>query len=310
MEENQQVDQQPSGPLVTIILVSYFKATALRRALAAIEASTIKDRLQTIVLDPGTHDTTPSWDIEHPDITFLRMPRNFGMTKATNIGLRSVKAGLVMFLDPSIELRPNTIEELVAALEGIPDAAAVAALRVNASGEALPQIQRLPDRDQLWKLWQDPDSLAAAVPGPGDAIPNEHPGLRVLLTRLSFLKGMNFFDQNYGEFGGDLELAFQIRHSSKKAYIIPSAPVVDHSSADRGPQWNSGQLATFAADRLNGVANFVGRRTGFIAGILMRLQATFTVLLRALTFQNPGYNWPLFTSLLGGQKIDGSQGSV
>ena len=310
MEETQQVEQQPSGPLVTVIVVSYFKATALRRALAAIEAQTIKDRLQTIVLDLGTHDTTPSWDLEHPGVTFLRMPRNFGMTKATNIGLRSTKAGLVLFLDPCIELRPNTIEELMAALEGIPDAAAVAALRVNERGEALPQIQRLPDREQLWKLWQDPDSLVAATPGEGDAIPNEHPGLRVLLTRLAFLKGMNFFDENYGEFGGDLELAFQIRHAGKKAYVIPSAPVMDHSGADRGPQWNNGQLATFAADRLNGVANFIGRRAGFVSGLLLRVQAFFTVLLRAITFQKAGYNWPLLTSLLGGQKIDGSQGSV
>lgn len=310
MEETQQVEQQPSGPLVTVIIVSYFKATALRRALSAIEASTIKDRLQTIVLDLGTHDTTPSWDLEHPGVTFLRMPRNFGTTKASNIGLRSVKANLVMFLDPCVELRPNTIEELVAALDGIPDAGAVAAMLVDQNGDPLPQIRKLPDREQLWKLWQDPDSLAASVPGKEDAVANEYPGRKAVLTRLATLKGMNFFDENYGDFGGDIELAFQIRHAGKKTYVIPSAPVVDHANADRGPQWSNGQLATFAADRLNGVSNFLGRRAGFVAGLLMRLQAVFTVLLRALTFQSPGYNWPLFTSLLGGQKIDGSQGSV
>jgi GT2 family glycosyltransferase len=310
MEETPQAELQPSEPLVTIIVVSYFQATALRRAIAAIEASTVKDRLQTVVLDMGTHDTTSSWDIEHPEITFLRMPRNFGSSKASNIGLRSAKAEFVLFLDPSVELRPDTVEKLVEALESNPDAAAVAPLLVDDKGEPLPQIRTLPDRDTLWKLWQNADAQSAAAPGSQAPAVNEFPGRRALLTRRSFLKGMSYFDESYGDWGGDLELAFQIRHAGKKAYVLPSAPAVDHGSADRGPNWNNGQLATFAADRLTGVAHFVGKRAGFMPGVLVRVQAIFTVLLRALTFQKPGYNWPLLMSLIGAQKIDGSQGSV
>jgi hypothetical protein len=61
---------------------------------------------------------------------------------------------------------------------------------------------------------------------------------------------------------------------------------------------------------LSGTAHFLGKRLGFMPELLIRLQAILVTLLRALTFQNPGYNWSLLSNLLGGSKIDGSQGGV
>lgn len=311
MEEVQPLtlEQEQLAPLVTVIIVSYRRRSVLRRCLEALEKSEDRARMQVIVLDAGNHDTTPEWDLEFSEITFLRMPRNFGATKALNIGIRSAKADLLLFLDPAISVEPGTISQLIAQQEATPDAGALCPLLVDPSGKPVPQVSALPDRDTLWKAWQDPAALVRTVPGSGPGpIVVEYPERKALLVRRVFLHGMNYFDEKYGEWGGDLELAFQIRHAGKKALILPAVKAVDHSATEAQLNWSNGQLAIIAADRLNGVANFLGKRLGFVPGLLIQIQAILVTLLRTLTFQRPGYNFTLLLSLLGGQKIDGTQG--
>jgi GT2 family glycosyltransferase len=311
MEETQQEQEQPLGPRVTVIIVSYLRGAALSRCLEALEKSQERKLLQIIVLDPGSHDTTPEWDLKYPETTFLRMPRNFGATKALNIGIRSAKANLLFFLDPAIEVSPDTISRLASLLEETPDAGAVCPLRVDAQGNILPQVRSLPDRDALWRLWQDDSALPAFTPETIEhATAIEYPGRKALLIRRNFLKGMNYLDEHYGEWGADLELAFQIRHASKKAYLIPDVRVLDHSATDPKTPWNSAQRAILAADRLNAVSHFLSKRAGFLAGILIRVQAVFYIFVRALILHDAAYSWSLLSALLGGNKVDGSQTSL
>jgi N-acetylglucosaminyl-diphospho-decaprenol L-rhamnosyltransferase len=308
--DGQQPEPEP-GPIASIIIVSYRRGAALRRCVAAIEKAEQRKRLDVIVLDLGMYDTTGEWDLEFPETTFLRLPRNFGATKALNIGIRSAKAALLCFLDPAVELLPDTIPRLVAALEEIPEAGAVCPLLVDEQGNAVPQVRRLPDKASLWQAWQDEAALTATVPPVSDKpVVLEYPGRKALVVPRSFLKGMNYFDEKYGEWGADLELAFQIRHAGKKALLIPDVKALDRSALENRPAYASAQRATLAADRLNGVSHFLSKRAGFVAGLMVLIQAILVTLLRALTFQDAGYNWSLLASLLGGQKIDGSQGGI
>jgi N-acetylglucosaminyl-diphospho-decaprenol L-rhamnosyltransferase len=299
------------GPIASVIVVSYRRGAVLRRCVEAIEKAEERKRLDVIVLDLGNYDTTTEWDLEFPETTFLRLPRNFGATKALNIGIRSAKAELLCFLDPAIELLPDTIPRLAAALEEFPEAGAVCPLLIDEQGNPVPQVRRLPDKDTLWKAWQEETPVGANVPPVLDKpLAVEYPGRKALLMPRSFLKGMNYFDEKYGEWGADLELAFQIRHAGKKVLIIPDVKAVDRGGSEPRERHTSSQRATLAADRLNGVSHFLAKRAGYFPGLLIHIQAVLVTLLRALTFQDPGYNWSLLGSLVGGQKVDGSQGGI
>ncbi|MBI3682105.1 MAG: glycosyltransferase family 2 protein [Acidobacteria bacterium] len=309
--QQQQESERPAGPRVSVIVLSFHRGVALKRCLKALERSVDKERLQVIVLDPGAHDTSPAMDIEFPRVEFLRMPRNFGATKSLNIGIRSAKAELLLFLDPAVEVRPDTIVRLASVLEETREAGAVCPLLVDAAGSAVPQTRRLPDRDTLWRAWQDENAIELSTPQEaGPMVVVEWAGRKALLTRLAFLKGMNYFDARYGEWGGDLELAFQIRHAGKKTLLTPDVPVTDHSAEDPPLQWTSAQRATLAADRLNGVAHFLGKRAGFLSGLWFRVAAVLLTIARAIAFQGGGYTWSLLSALAGGQKIDGTQGTL
>lgn len=303
--------QQPVSLLASVLIVSHNRVESLRRCLAALEKSQERPRLDVIVLDTGSRDGSARLDADFPEMTFLRMPRNFGATKALNIGIRSAKADLLLLLDPGVELPPNAIPALAQLLGQTPDAGALCPLLVDPSGQPIPQVSPLPSAAILKQAWRDPSALSSSVPPLSDAlIPTEYGGRKALLVRKTFLKGMNYFDERYGDFGGDLELAFQIRHASKKTFIAPQVRATDHSPAEAAPSYSDGQQATLAADRLNGAAHFHGKRAGFAAEWMFRIGAILGALGRVLTFQRPGYNLSLVTSLISSQKIDGSQSNV
>jgi hypothetical protein len=306
MDEVAQQPEQPQGPSVSVLVLSFNRDAYLRGCLEALERSEDRQRLQIIVLDPGSRKSASLLQPDFPEVTILRMPRNFGATKALNIGLRTAKADIVFFLDPAIEIRPDTIWKLVAALEESRDAAAVCPLLVDGKGQPLPQVRPLPDRDTLVKIWRTGEGIPAAVPS-GARTAVGYPGRKALLIRLNFLRGMSFFDEHYGEWGADLELAFQIQHAAKKTYILGDVAVVDRSVDEPVEALPVSDRALLAADRANGVARFLERRTGLVGGLLFRAGAILSTLFSALTFQEPGFSWSLFLNLLSGTKIDGSQ---
>ncbi|MBL8231135.1 MAG: glycosyltransferase [Bryobacterales bacterium] len=306
MEEVQQQAGQPQGLAVSVLVLSFNRDAHLRGCLEALEKSADRQRLQIIVLDPGSQTSASLLQPDFPEVTILRMPRNFGATKALNIGLRTAKADTVLFLDPAVLVEPDTISKLLAALEANREAAAVCPVLVDGQRKPVAQVRALPDREMLGRIWRQGEEVPSSLPS-GDVTATGYPGRRALLIRLNFLRGMNYFDEHYGEWGADLELAFQIQHAAKKTLILGDVPVVDRDAGEAAPEMAAGDRALLAADRANGVARFLERRTGFFGGLMFRTGAVLGTLLAALTFQDPGFSWSLFMNLLGGTKIDGSQ---
>lgn len=306
MEEVQQQAEQPQGLSVSVLVLSFNRDAHLRGCLEALEKSADRQRLQIIVLDPGSQTSASLLQPDFPEVTILRMPRNFGATKALNIGLRTAKADTVLFLDPAVLVEPDTVSKLLAALEANREAAAVCPVLVDGQRKPLAQVRALPDRAMLGRIWRDGEEVPSSLPS-GDVTATGYPGRRALLIRLNFLRGMNYFDGHYGEWGADLELAFQIQHAAKKTLILCDVPVVDRAAGEAAPDMTASDRALLAADRANGVARFLERRTGFLGGLMFRIGALLSTLLAALTFQDPGFSWSLFMNLLSGTKIDGSQ---
>src|SRR5262249_27219754 len=154
-------------------------------------------------------------------------------------------------------------------------------------GQIVPQLRRLPEPELLWRVWQDAAAIPLTAPPATDSpVAVECPTRKALVIRRAFLKGMNYFDEKYGEWGADLELAYQIRHAGKKALILPDIRAIDRSGAEQPPAWSSSQRAVLAADRLNGVSHFLAKRAGFLSGLFITIRAVLLTFLRALTFQD------------------------
>jgi len=300
-------EEAPAGPRVTVIISSYNQAPALRRCLQALEASAERQTIEIIVMDNGSFDDTPAVEEEFPEVTFLRLPKYFGRTKALNIASRTAHADLLFYLSPEIEVAPRVMCTLVARMEAEPETVGAACPLVeDESGNQALLYFRLPDRAALYRVWATGEGLEPmAVDASADAVPAEFVRFDAFMVTKYFVRGLNYLDERLGESWVDAEVCWQIHRGGKKVLVLPQLKAVRH--AEERPERPASARAALASDCGVGAAAFVAKRDGFFAGLFFRLRLILTALGRALTFRDAGYNFSLFAALLSGQKVDGTQ---
>ena len=299
--------EETQTPLqVSVLLVSYNAAEALRRSLRALESASARETFEVIVVDNGSLDESPTLDAEFPAATFLRLPRNFGFTKAVNIAMRTAKAPFFFLLSPGIEVQPNTVTQLAAQLEQAQDAVAVCPLVTAPAGEPAPELYRLPGAAAVAELAR----AAAFTPAPPPAldqerVPVEFAGFRALMVRGYFLKGLRYIDERYAQAWADAEIAAQIRRASRKILLLPGVRVV--FAAPELPPYPPKARALLAADWVLGASTYAGKYFGFAARLKIRIAAVLRALGAVLGLRDFSYNFARLSYLLSGQKLDGTQ---
>src|SRR5579863_3256306 len=212
----QPLAEQPAPtPKVTALIFSYDSAPALRRCLAALEGSKDREAIEILVVDCGSHDESPQLDTEFSGVTILRLPRYFGRTKAINIGTRTAAGEYLFLLTPEVEVLPTTVPALLARLESDSETVAVAPLLLDTDAKPAPQFFRLPTPQTGVEL------TPVEVDKSAEAVSVEYATFQALLVRKFFVRGINYLDERYGEFGADVELAFQIRRVARKTLVLP-----------------------------------------------------------------------------------------
>ncbi len=252
--------------------------------------------MEIIVMDNGSMDGSAAVDAEFPHATFLRLPRNFGATKALNIAMRTAVGEYFFYLSPEMEVAPDAVAQLAARLDSDAEAAAVCPFVADAEGRSAGDFWQLPDPAALKSSWRDPGALPRAAVS--DGAPVGYAGRSALMARKFFVKGLNYFDERFGEFGADLDLAFQIRRGGRKTVCVENARV----TRTPGPALPASAASILAADRANGVSVFLSKHYGVVSGTLFQISAALGALVR--------FQFGQFIAIAGGSKIDGSQSTL
>lgn len=277
--------EQPRTPRVTALIVSRNCATQLGSCLESLRRSSAPERLEIVVIDNGSEDGSADVPHDFPEVQSMRLPKNFGWTKAANIGMRTAKGDAILFLPANVTVEPDTIERLASRLEAS-----------DSIGAVHPRVEK-------WYRLPDKDALATAcrtgeLPNPqpvnddADEIAIDYaPGAPMLVRKL-FLRGMNYFDQRYGDKWSDLELSWQLRNAGKTILVLPQAHVAYGPRGDR--EWD----AVHAADCKLGAAVYLGKHFGSSAGVKFRVSAMLGALGKA--------QFSELSALVSGQKVDGT----
>jgi len=302
------MEETPQPPKVSVLMVSHNSAAPLRRCLEALERSKGRESFEILVVDAGSQDESPTLDSEFPGATFLRLPRNFGLAKAFSIGMRTSKGEFVFFLEPNVEVLPETVGSLAAALEAEQEAVAVCPLLVDPAGQPVPEIYRLPDPAGIAAArragsWSEP----AAVDTAAERVSVQMPTLAALMVRLYFLRGLRYIDERYGNSWIEAEICFQILRASRKILLVQGARAVRHPEPARVFPEGARIEGLLAADWALGAAAYAGKRYGFFAALKVRLGAVLGALGALFRFRRFGYHLYRLIYLVQGQKLDGSQ---
>jgi len=288
--------EEPLGLRVSAILISYNQAAALRRSIAALEASRDRERMEIVVVDCASRDESAQMDVEFPAVNLLRLPHHIGSARAMNIATRTAKADLVLYLCPGVEVEPGTVSALADRLEPESNLAAVCPLLVDDYGKPAPRVYTLPTKDTLAMVCRGALLAPVAVDNAEESVPVEYPSLDALMVRKVFVRGMNYFDERFGNYWTDADLAMQVRRAGKKIMLYPGMRVKFQPDPD---PLDGDSLAR--ADRVTGAAALLSKYQGSTAGLTFRLSAALSALGR--------FDLGHFMDVVSGRKLDGSQAS-
>jgi glycosyltransferase involved in cell wall biosynthesis len=302
-------EKQAEAPqlLVSVLIVSRNSIQALRRCVAALEAAADRASLEILVVDNGSTDGCQAIDSEFPEVTVLRLPHHFGLTKARNIGIRTAKAEYLLLLSPDVEMASGSVSKLVEGLQQEKSALAVCPLLVDAQGNTVSKVRPLPAPDEVRRYWRDPSGLPAHTPVTGTE-PVEvglHDG-KALLIRRQTIQGINYLDEHYGDSWIDAELAYQIRRAGRKILLIPTIQAKLLPVEDLSAELPSRVRAAVDADRAVGASSYIRKNAGWFAGFVFQAGLALSTLASVLTLTDLGYRTALLSRLISGAKIDGT----
>lgn len=288
----------PISLAVSALVIGRNQAEAVRATLTSLERTTPREMLEILYVDCGSRDGSPAMEPEFPGVSFLKMPRNFGWTKAANVGTRTAKGEFLFIVPPgTVITEPSTVEKLKAALESDSSANGVSpAERDAASGAIVSTAYSLPSSDDFARRRAQGNWGPSAKPVSGmEPIAAEFPAGAPILVRRQSVVQINYFDDRYGQFGADLDFFYQVKRAGKRMVIRPD--IVVERQGERAPELAFGYDPT---DLAHGAAAYLGKWSGFGAGLTARLGSSVGMLGK---MQFGG-----FARVLSGGKIDGTQG--
>ena len=105
---------------VTIIIPNYNGYRFMDPCLSSLKKQTFKD-FRTLIVDNASADGSVEYVREHyPEIDLITLDKNYGFSRAVNIGIRHSRTPYVILLNNDTTVDPYYIEEMVKAIEQSP----------------------------------------------------------------------------------------------------------------------------------------------------------------------------------------------
>lgn len=227
-------------PTLDIVLVNWNTGPVLGRSVAAIAEAAADPRILVEgiwVVDNSSSDR--SWDIgELPsgNLRVIRNADNVGFARACNQGARAGSAQFILFINPDVCVRPDTLAVSVSALDDATDRGyGIAGIRlVDPKGLPMPSVARFPEArwlvgrcfglDRIFKRWFPPHFLTDEEIERADQV-DQVIGAYFLVRRNSY-EQLGGFDEEFFVYFEDLDFSLRARRAGIRTLLVPGAAAV------------------------------------------------------------------------------------
>jgi GT2 family glycosyltransferase len=229
---------------VSVTIVSLNRPESLKKSLEMLG-----DQHHVVVVDNGSADPTGAT---------MRLPKNFGLTKALNIGMRAAEGEYILCLHDDARISSDGATRLADYLEAHPEVGMVCPLLVDEAGKPAAQVSALPSP-------ADPDPAMLPATG-GEEISTACVSGAAFMLRAFFLRALRQIEERYGTYGSNIELCAQMKRASKKIVVLRSVTAI-HESAQ-----SSVSADKLKTDRIAGTAAFLAKHHGLASSVAYRLK--------------------------------------
>lgn len=223
---------------VSVVMVVYMTGEALTQSLACVLADPLVEEL--VVVDNGSSPAEAARLRELADrdgrVTLVQGQGNVGFARGANLGARTARGDLIVFLNPDAFLQPGCIAALAREIEGRPTPSLIGGRVLNADrteqrgarrGDITPMSALL----SMSGLARGSSLGRYEVHWEGEALPDEVQAVPTIsgacfCMRREDFDRVNGFDEGYFLHVEDVDLCWRVRREGGQVLFHPKAEVI------------------------------------------------------------------------------------
>lgn len=239
---------------LSVIIVSYNSNDVLEKCLKSLQKSTLEN-FETIVVDNASKDNPKDLVGKFNGVIFIRNDENLGFSKANNIGIKIAKGNYILFLNPDMEVYPDTLSYMRGFMEKNKDVGAATCKVVLKTGKMDDSCHRgFPTPwnsfchfSGLTKLFPKSKLFAGYNLGYLDlSKKHEIDSLAgsFFFTRGNAGKEVGWWDEDFFFYGEDLDFCYELKQKGWKIYYVPDVLALHYKGVSGGIKNISNDIST------------------------------------------------------------------
>ena len=218
---------------VSVIIPNFNGMAYLDGVLSGLECQTVRN-FEVILVDNGSSDGSCAFVASsYPWVHMIELPENFGFCKAVNEGIKASRAPYVLLLNNDIEVTPDFIEEMLAAIRRHKKAFSCAARMIQ-----------FHDRDRLDDAGNYYCALGWAYAKGKDIHTCEKEEkifascAGAAIYRRKIFEKIGYFDEEHFAYLEDMDVGYRARINGYENWYAPKAMVYHVGSGTSGSRYN------------------------------------------------------------------------
>lgn len=212
---------------LSVIIVHYQVADLLKNCILSIKKYFQEFDYEIIIVDNASPN--PEWKnliSEFPDVNFIELEKNYGFSKANNIGAELAKGKYIYILNPDTEIEGNYFGEILDFADNQKYFGALGLRMHDKNGNFLPESKRsVPDfANSFKKLFTENKRNSRNNYYRNDIAEHDVAEVEVmtganLLIKNLIYKEIGGFDETYFMYGEDIDICYTLlQHGYKNFY--------------------------------------------------------------------------------------------